>query len=114
MAKLKVRWSETAVAEFGRMLTFYRVRNGNDKYGRSIVRMVNESLKLIAKFPRMYRLVNADEYQNIRMFHCDYFAIYYKVQEKDNEIIVEVVSDSRRNPDESPYGSPNASTMSRT
>ena len=114
MAKLKVRWSETAVAEFGRMLTFYRVRNGNDKYGRSIVRMVNESLKLIAKFPRMYRLVNADEYQNIRMFHCDYFAIYYKVQEKDNEIIVEVVSDSRRNPEDSPYGSPNASTINRT
>lgn len=112
MAKLKVRWSETAVAEFGRMLTFYRVRNGNGKYGRSIVRMVNESLKLIARFPRMYRLVNADEYQNIRMFHCDYFAIYYKVQE--NEIIVEYVSDTRRNPDDSPYGSPSASTISRT
>ena len=112
MAKLKVRWSETAVVEFGLMLTFYRIRNGNDKYSRSIVKMVNESLKLIAKFPRMYRLVNADEYQNIRMFHCDYFAIYYKVQE--NEIIVEIVSDTRRNPDDSPYGSPNASTISRT
>ena len=32
MAKLKIRWTERAVVEFTRMLTFYDVRNGNTKY----------------------------------------------------------------------------------
>ena len=49
MAKLKVRWTESAITEFGKMLTYYNVRNGNSKYSRSIVKMVRESLKLVAK-----------------------------------------------------------------
>ena len=58
MAKLKIRWTETAIVEFGRMLVYYNTRNGNTKYSRSIVNMVNESLKLVSKFPRMYRSVD--------------------------------------------------------
>lgn len=101
MAKLKVRWTQTAIAQFGRMLTFYNVRNGNSKYSRTIVKMVNESLKLIAKFPRMYRTVDAEEITNIRMFHCDYFLVYYKVCE--TEIIIEAVFDTRQDPSTLPY-----------
>lgn len=61
MAKLKVRWTQSATVQFGRMLTFYNVRNGNSRYSRTIVKMVSESLKLIAKFPQMYRAVDAEE-----------------------------------------------------
>ena len=83
------------------MLTFYNVRNGNSRYSRTIVKMVSESLKLIAKFPQMYRTVDAEEIVNVRVFHCDYFLIYYKVCE--TEIIVEAVFDTRQNPATFPY-----------
>lgn len=83
------------------MLTFYNVRNGNSRYSRTIVKMVSESLKLIAKFPQMYRAVDAEEIVNVRVFHCDYFLIYYKVCE--TEIIVEAVFDTRQNPATLPY-----------
>lgn len=51
MAKLKIRWTETAIVEFTRMLTFYDVRNGNTKYSHSIMKMVRDSLKLVVRFP---------------------------------------------------------------
>lgn len=101
MAKLKVRWTETAITEFGRMLTFYNVRNGNSKYSRSIIRMVHESLKLVSKFPLMYRAVDAREIQDVRVFHCDYFLIYYRIL--DTEILVEGVFDTRQDPATLPY-----------
>ena len=101
MAKLKVRWTQSATVQFGRMLTFYNVRHGNSRYSRTIVKMVSESLKLIAKFPQMYRAVDAEEIVNVRVFHCDYFLIYYKVCE--TEIIVEAVFDTRQNPATFPY-----------
>ena len=96
MARLKIRWTETAVAEFGKMLTFYNVRNGNTKYSRSIVKMVRESLKLVSKFPLMCRAVNAKEIQDVRVVHCDYFMIYYRITE--SEILVEAVFDTRQDP----------------
>lgn len=101
MVKLKVRWTETAIAGFGRMLTFYNVRNGNSKYSRSIVRMVRESLKLVSKFPLMYRAVDAHEIRDVRVFHCDYFLIYYRILE--TEILVEGVFDTRQDPATLPY-----------
>ena len=101
MAKLKVRWTETAITEFGRMLTFYNARNGNSKYSRSIVRMVHESLKLVSKFPLMYRAVDAQEIRDVRVFHCDYFLIYYRIL--DTEILVEGVFDTRQDPATLPY-----------
>ena len=50
MVKLKIRWTENARSEFDRMLNYYDVRNGNDKYSRSIVKAVRESLRLAASF----------------------------------------------------------------
>ncbi|MBQ3610046.1 MAG: type II toxin-antitoxin system RelE/ParE family toxin [Bacteroidaceae bacterium] len=101
MAKLKVRWTESAITEFGKMLTYYNVRNGNSKYSRSIVKMVRESLKLVAKFPLMYRSVDTKEIRDVRVFHCDYFLIYYRILE--TEILVEGVFDTRQDPATLPY-----------
>ena len=101
MAKLKVRWTNAAITEFSRMLTYYDIRNGNTKYSRSIIRMVRESLKLVAKFPMMYRSVDAKEIRNVRVFHCDYFLIHYRILE--TEILVEGVFDTRQDPEKLPY-----------
>ena len=101
MAKLKIRWTETAVVEFSRMLTFYDERNGNTKYSRSIVKMVRDSLKLVVKFPKMFRAVNVKELPDVRVFHCDYFLIYYRI--KDEYIEVKAVFDTRQDPEKQPF-----------
>lgn len=54
MARLKIVWTETATIVLRRILTFYRVRNGNSKYSRSIYTMINDVLKLVAKYPYIY------------------------------------------------------------
>ena len=94
MAKLKIVWTETATIVFQQILTFYNVRNGNTQYSRSIYTMVRDVLQLVAKYPYMYK---ATSVPNIRVFHCDYFKVYYRVLEK--QILVEAVFDTRRKPD---------------
>lgn len=101
MVKLKIRWTENAKNEFGKMLTYYDARNGNDKYSRFIVKMVRESLRLAAKFPMMYRAVNAEEICDVRVFHCEYISVYYRILE--TEILVETVFDTRQDPAKLPY-----------
>ena len=86
MAKLKIVWTETATIVFQQILTFYNVRNGNTQYSRSIYTMVRDVLQLVAKYPYMYK---ATSVPNIRVFHCDYFKVYYRVLEK--QILVEAV-----------------------
>ena len=76
MAKLKIVWTETATIVFQQILTFYNVRNGNTEYSRSIYTMVRDVLQLVAKYPYMYK---ATSVPNIRVFHCDYFKVYYRV-----------------------------------
>ncbi len=76
MAKLKIVWTETATIVFQQILTFYNVRNGNTQYSRSIYTMVRDVLQLVAKYPYMYK---ATSVPNIRVFHCDYFKLDYRV-----------------------------------
>ena len=101
MVKLKIRWTENAKNEFGKMLTYYDTRNGNDKYSRFIVKMVRESLRLAAKFPMMYRAVDAEEICDVRVFHWEYISVYYRIME--TEILVETVFDTRQDPEKLPY-----------
>lgn len=98
MAGLKIVWTETATVVLRQILTYYRVRNGNAKYSRSIYRMVNDVLKLVAKYPYMYK---ATSVPNIRVFHCDYFKVYYRVLE--DEILVEAIFDTRQDLDKAPF-----------
>ncbi|MCD8181875.1 MAG: type II toxin-antitoxin system RelE/ParE family toxin [Bacteroides sp.] len=99
MAELEIIWSDTASAVLHKILTFYNVRNGNTKYSHSVYAMVNDMLRLVAKYPYMYR---ATFIPDVRVFHCDYFRIYYRVLEKS--IFVEAVFDTRQNPEKAPFG----------
>lgn len=98
MAKLKIVWTETALVVFQQMLTFYNARNGSTKYSRSVYRMVDDALSLIAKYPYMYR---ATSIENVRVFHCDYFKIYYRIL--DTQILVKAVFDTRQDPAKAPF-----------
>lgn len=98
MVGLKIVWAETATIILQQILTFYRVRNGNSQYSRSIYRMINDVLKLVAKYPYMYK---ATSVPNVRVFHCDYFRVYYRIL--DEYILVEVVFDTRQDPGKAPF-----------
>lgn len=99
MAKLKVVWTETAVIVFRQILTYYAIRNGSAKYSLSIRKMVNDVLKLVSKYPYMYKATST--FPDIRVFHCDYFKVYYRVSE--DSIFVEAVFDTRQDPDKAPF-----------
>lgn len=98
MAGLKVVWTATATIVLHQTLTFYRVRNGSSKYSRSMYRMINEILKLVAKYPYMYK---ATTVPGIRVFHCDYCRAYYRVLEE--YILVEAVFDTRQDLGKAPF-----------
>lgn len=98
MVGLKIVWTETATIILQQILTFYRVRNGNSQYSRFIYRMINDVLKLVAKYPYMYK---ATSVPNVRVFHCDYFRVYYRVL--DEYILVEAVFDTRQDPGKAPF-----------
>lgn len=98
MVGLKIVWTETATIILQQILTFYRVRNGNSQYSRSIYRMINDVLKLVAKYPYMYK---ATSVPNVRVFHCDYFRVYYRVL--DEYILVEAIFDTRQDPGKAPF-----------
>ena len=91
MAGLKIVWTETATIVLRQILTFYYV-------SRSIYTMINDVLKLVAKYPYMYK---ATSIPNVRVFHCDYFKVYYRVLEE--QILVEAVFDTRQDPGKAPF-----------
>lgn len=98
MAALKIKWSIRATSELNKILMFYTVRNGNSKYSRSVMKMIKDSLRLVAKYPFMYRSTTVPE---TRVFVCEYFKVYYSVHR--THIEVEAVFDSRQDPKKSPY-----------
>lgn len=97
MAGLKVVWTATATIVLHQTLTFYRIGNGSSKYSRSMYRMINDILKLVAN-PYMYK---ATTVPGIRVFHCDYCRVYYRVLEE--YILVEVVFDTRQDLGKAPF-----------
>lgn len=77
---------------------FYALRNGNAKYSRSVMKMIKDTLRLVAKYPLMYRSTFVPD---TRVFVCEYFKVYYSVRATCIE--VEAVFDTRQNPDKAPY-----------
>ena len=72
-----------------------------DGYNPKKMSEFRESLRLAAKFPMMYRAVDAEEICDVRVFHCEYISVYYRILE--TEILVETVFDTRQDPAKLPY-----------
>ena len=98
MAALKIRWSVQATSELNRILLHYVARNGSSKYSRSVMKMIKDTLRLVAKYPYMYR---STVVRGTRVFVCEYFKIFYSVS--NTYIQVEAVFDTRQAPAKSPY-----------
>lgn len=93
MAKLKIIWSVEAKDKFQQIASFYNDCSGNTKYTRKLYGMIKASLRLIARYPYMYR---SSSVPDTRVFVCEYFKVYYSVHSE--YILVESIFDTRQNP----------------
>ncbi len=98
MARLKIVWSKEAEDRLHAIFIYYHTLTGNHKYNRRLNSMIQASLRLVAQFPRMYR---ATTIKDTRVFICEYFKIYYSIQ--DSYIYIETIFDARQDPNKDKY-----------
>lgn len=95
MAKLKVEWSVQAKTDLLDVLAFYVQRNGSATYSKKLNAKINKSINYIAKNPK---LGIQTDYKSVRSLMTDEYQIIYEIF--DQLILIVMVWDCRRNPDE--------------
>ena len=93
MAKGNVIWTKTAAKQRRAILRYWTLKNKSSSYAEKLIVLINNQLKIIAKFPKIY--VQSD-FPNIRVSAMGNFSLYYKI----NEETIEVVAfwDNRQDP----------------
>jgi len=99
MAKRKIRWSTEAKSDWLSILGFYNERNGSSAYSFKLNNRINHSLRLIAKYPNIGL---ATDYDSVRCLITSDYQIIYEVF--DQLILVIMVWDSKRNPEDKKIG----------
>lgn len=99
MAKRKIRWSKAAKDDLFGILEFYNERNGSKAYSYKLYKRIDQSLRLIAKYPN---LGTATDYNSVRVLITGDYQIIYEVF--DQLILVVMLWDSRRNPENKKIG----------
>lgn len=95
MAQRKIIWSEEAHYDFLSTLNFYAERNGNKIYSEELAEKIQETTKRIKEHPFIGR---PTKNVKIRILKKENFQIYYELKEEN--IIILIVWDTLRNPEE--------------
>src|SRR5687768_3204161 len=95
MVKKRIVWAKEAKTDFRATLQFYTKRNGSPDYSR---KLADEILTLIEKLPANNFLGRETSDPSTRLLVKGMFSIFYEV--KELEIVILMVWDGRRNPDE--------------
>jgi len=95
MAKKRIVWSREARLDFKATLEFYNERNGSNTYSR---KLADQILDAIEKLQRNNFLGIKTSDSEIRVLIKSTFSIFYEL--KEEEILILIIWDSRRNPDE--------------
>ena len=95
MAKKRIIWTKEARLDFKATLQFYNERNGSSDYSR---KLAAEIFQTIEKLQNNFFLGRQTSDPEVRILIKGTFSIFYEIREK--EILILVVWDSRRNPDE--------------
>jgi len=99
MVKYKIKWSLEARLDLYDILTFYLERNGNSLYSKKIHSTIKRGTIHISKNP--YIGIQTD-YDSVRaLISFDYQIIYEIV---DKVILIVMIWDCRRNPDDKRIG----------
>ncbi len=95
MAKRKIIWSDTARSSFKEILDYYRIRNGNNKYSKSL----SDRIKTTISHLRVNNYIGKNStFEDVRVIISENYEIFYSLNDK--EIMIEIIWDSRRNPDD--------------
>jgi len=95
MAKKRIVWSKEARLDFKATLEFYNERNGSNTYSR---KLAGQIFNIIEKLQTNNFLGIKTSDSEVRVLIKGTFSIFYEL--KEEEILVLVIWDSRRNPDE--------------
>lgn len=97
MVKRKIEWSFIAKESLSEILEFYIQRNGNNTYSKSLFEQINQTISLISDNNLIGKITDED---GIRVMLKNQFAIFYEIKEKVIEI--QLIWDTRRNPEDLP------------
>ena len=95
MAKKRIVWSKEARLDFKATLEFYNDRNGSNTYSRKLADQIFNSIEQL-QTNNFLGIKTSD--LDVRVLIKGSFSIFYEL--KEEEIVVLVIWDSRRNPDE--------------
>ncbi|MBF9255138.1 type II toxin-antitoxin system RelE/ParE family toxin [Pontibacter sp. 172403-2] len=95
MAKKRIVWSKEARLDFKATLEFYNERNGSSTYSR---KLADEIVNIIEKLQINNFLGSKTSEPQVRVLVKGTFSIFYEL--KEEEILILVIWDTRRNPDE--------------
>jgi len=99
MVKYKVKWSVQARFDLIDILKFYLERNGNAVYSRKLNSIIKTGASQILKNP--YIGIQTDKDSVRSLITIDYQIIYEII---GNQILIVMVWDCRRNPDDKRIG----------
>ena len=99
MVKYKVKWSVQARLDLIDILKFYLERNGNAVYSRKLNSIIKTGTSQILKNP--YIGIQTDNKSVRSLITMDYQIVYEVI---DNQILIVMVWDCRRNPDDKRIG----------
>ncbi|GEO04568.1 hypothetical protein AAE02nite_22320 [Adhaeribacter aerolatus] len=95
MAKKRIVWTKEARLDFKATLQFYNERDESSDYSR---KLANEIFQIIEKLQDNFFLGRQTSDADIRVLVKGTFSIFYEI--KEEEILILVIWDTRRNPDE--------------
>ena len=91
----RIIWSQNALADRIQILDYWFQRIGNKTYSRRLDHELKETIKHLARFPKIGRQIDDREE---RFLVKDYYQVFY--MESDLEIYILHIWDSRRNPED--------------
>lgn len=93
MAKKTIIWSNRAESELKNVLTFFNIRNGNNKYGLKLLKEINQLVNTLSKNEFIGRLT-VDK--KTRVIVMSVYLIFYDIS--DSEIHILSFWDNRQDP----------------
>ncbi len=93
MAKLFVRWTETAARERKEILKHWTKRNGSATFAKKLIRLVSRRIAMIQKHPESFKAV---DFPNTRESAMGHFSIFYQV--RNRQLIITAFWDNRQDP----------------
>ncbi len=90
---VRIIWTNTAVNQRRKILSYWNKRNKSKTYSRKLVSEISERIQFLINNPEIYVKTS---YQDIRTSTLGHYNIFYKTTPK--ELIVIAFWDNRRNP----------------